>query len=139
MPIHRPSASLKKGCLHEYPLGSCSPGIAARRDSYSHHASAAKLYRRPLFDRHRTDWTLRGRQFSLLITKWDKVAANCDHLSRLKFASAVPYAFTEHGALMAASVPNTKPQPPERPLSPGLSFSAAAMRGLAQSGVFGRS
>lgn len=37
----------------------------------------------------------------------DEVVANCDHLSRLKFASAMPYAFTEHGALMAASVLNT--------------------------------
>ena len=37
----------------------------------------------------------------------DEVVANCDHLSRLKFASAMPYAFTEHGALMAASVLST--------------------------------
>src|ERR1035437_5252448 len=107
MPIYRPSTFLKKGCLHEYPLGACSPSITARRDSYSHHASAAKFYRRSLLDRHRTDWTLRRRQFSLLITKWEKAVANRDHLSRLKFASAMPYAFTEHGALMAASVLNS--------------------------------
>jgi hypothetical protein len=30
------------------------------------------------------------------------VVANCDHLSRLKFSKTCPYAFTEHGALMAA-------------------------------------
>jgi len=35
------------------------------------------------------------------------VIANCDHLSRLRFSAALPYAFTEHGALMAASVLNT--------------------------------
>lgn len=35
------------------------------------------------------------------------VVANCDHLSRLKFSPTLPYAFTEHGAIMAASVLNT--------------------------------
>jgi len=33
-----------------------------------------------------------------------EVVANCDHLSRLKFSKALPYAFNEHGALMAASI-----------------------------------
>lgn len=28
----------------------------------------------------------------------------CDHLARLKFAKSLPYAFTEHGAIMAATV-----------------------------------
>jgi len=36
-----------------------------------------------------------------------EVVAKCDHLSRLKFSSAFPYAFTEHGAIMLASVLNT--------------------------------
>lgn len=35
------------------------------------------------------------------------MVANCDHLARLKFSPTLPYAFTEHGALMAASVLNT--------------------------------
>jgi len=35
------------------------------------------------------------------------VVANCDHLQRLKFSPALPYAFTEHGAIMVASVLNT--------------------------------
>ncbi len=35
------------------------------------------------------------------------VVANCDHLSRLKFSKTCPYAFTEHGALMAANVLNS--------------------------------
>lgn len=33
-----------------------------------------------------------------------KVVANCDHLDKLKFAKSLPYAFTEHGAIMAATV-----------------------------------
>jgi len=36
-----------------------------------------------------------------------KVVANCDHLSTLKFSPSLPYAFTEHGAIMAASVINS--------------------------------
>ena len=31
----------------------------------------------------------------------------CDHLRRLKFSSALPVAFTEHGAIMAASLLNS--------------------------------
>ncbi|MDX1972795.1 MAG: ORF6N domain-containing protein, partial [Candidatus Sumerlaeia bacterium] len=33
--------------------------------------------------------------------------AICDHLSGLKFSSTLPYAFTEHGAIMAANVLNS--------------------------------
>jgi len=36
-----------------------------------------------------------------------KVVANCDHLGKLKFAKSLPYAFTEHGAIMAATVLNS--------------------------------
>lgn len=36
-----------------------------------------------------------------------EVVTNCDHLSRLKFSKSLPYAFTEHGALMAANVLNS--------------------------------
>jgi hypothetical protein len=35
------------------------------------------------------------------------VVANCDHLENLKYSRALPYAFTEHGAIMAAGVLNT--------------------------------
>lgn len=35
------------------------------------------------------------------------VVANCDHLSGLRFSKSLPYAFTEHGALMAAKVLNS--------------------------------
>ncbi|HEX7344323.1 MAG TPA: ORF6N domain-containing protein, partial [bacterium] len=37
-----------------------------------------------------------------------EVITICDRLSRLKFATNPPFAFTEHGAIMAASVLNTK-------------------------------
>jgi hypothetical protein len=36
-----------------------------------------------------------------------EVVANCDHLSKLKFSPVLPNAFTEHGAIMVASVLNT--------------------------------
>lgn len=29
-----------------------------------------------------------------------EVITNCDHLSRLKFAKSLPFAFTEHGAIL---------------------------------------
>ena len=45
--------------------------------------------------------------FRLTANEKAEVVANCDHLQRLKFASALPFAFTEHGAIMAASVLNT--------------------------------
>ncbi len=45
--------------------------------------------------------------FQLSSSERAQVVANCDHLSRLKFSPTLPYAFTEHGALMAASVLNT--------------------------------
>ena len=35
-----------------------------------------------------------------------EVVANCDHLKSLKFSHALPYAFTEHSAIMLASVLN---------------------------------
>ncbi len=36
-----------------------------------------------------------------------EVVAICDHLSKLKYSKALPYAFTEHGTIMAASVLNS--------------------------------
>ena len=36
-----------------------------------------------------------------------EVVANCDHLARLKFSRNLPWAFTEHGTVMAASVLNS--------------------------------
>ena len=45
--------------------------------------------------------------FQLYVQEKVEVVANCDHLSKLKYSNALPYAFTEHGAIMAASVLNS--------------------------------
>lgn len=45
--------------------------------------------------------------FQLSPDEKSKVVANCDHLKKLKYSKALPYAFTEHGSIMAASVLNT--------------------------------
>ena len=44
--------------------------------------------------------------FQLTPVEKDEVVANCDHLAKLKFSKALPYAFTEHGAIQAANVLN---------------------------------
>lgn len=36
-----------------------------------------------------------------------EVVTICDHLKKLKFSKSLPYAFTEHGAVMVASVINS--------------------------------
>jgi hypothetical protein len=41
--------------------------------------------------------------FRLTAQEKKEVVANCDHLSRLKFSPVLPYAFTEHGAIMLAA------------------------------------
>jgi hypothetical protein len=38
----------------------------------------------------------------------DELVTNCDHLRTLKYSKSLPLAFTEHGAIMAASVLNSK-------------------------------
>ncbi len=45
--------------------------------------------------------------FRLTSRERDEVVTNCDHLGRLRFSSTLPYAFSEHGALMAANVLNS--------------------------------
>jgi predicted XRE-type DNA-binding protein len=45
--------------------------------------------------------------FQLSAEEKNEVVANCDHLKRLKFSSTLPYAFTEHGAVMLASIINS--------------------------------
>jgi hypothetical protein len=42
--------------------------------------------------------------FQLSAAEKTEVVANCDHLHKLKFSKALPYAFTEHGAIQAANV-----------------------------------
>lgn len=45
--------------------------------------------------------------FQLNAKEKAEVIAICDHLEALKYSKALPYAFTEHGAIMAASVLNS--------------------------------
>ena len=47
--------------------------------------------------------------FMFRLTKQEKleVVTNCDHLQKLKYSPVNPYAFTEHGAIMVASVLNS--------------------------------
>ena len=45
--------------------------------------------------------------FQLTEQKKEQVVANCDHLKKLKFSPYLPYVFTEHGAVMLASILNS--------------------------------
>ena len=46
--------------------------------------------------------------FQLTEAEKTEVVTNCDHLVRLKFSPHLPFAFTEHGALMLANVLNSE-------------------------------
>jgi hypothetical protein len=48
--------------------------------------------------------------FMFQLTQEEKtdVVANCDHLVNLKFSPNLPFVFTEHGAVMLASVLNSQ-------------------------------
>jgi len=41
--------------------------------------------------------------FQLTVEEKAEVVANCDHLAKLKYSPVLPFAFSEHGAIMAAS------------------------------------
>ena len=45
--------------------------------------------------------------FQLNADEKSEVVAKCDHLAKLKFSKVLPHVFTEHGAIMAASVLNS--------------------------------
>ena len=49
------------------------------------------------------------QDFMIQLTADEKteVVTTCDHLQKLKFSKALPYAFTEHGAIQAANVLNS--------------------------------
>jgi hypothetical protein len=49
----------------------------------------------------------RDFMFKLTSAEKSEVVANCDHLRRLRFSPQLPTAFTEHGAIMAATVLNS--------------------------------
>ena len=75
-------------------------------------ADLANLYGVPtkrLNEQIRRNQSRFPEDFMFQLTQRDKqeVVANCDHLKNLKFSPSLPYAFTEHGAIMAASVLNS--------------------------------
>lgn len=45
--------------------------------------------------------------FQLTAGEKAEVVAICDHLKRLRFSATLPYVFTEHGAVMLASILNS--------------------------------
>ena len=45
--------------------------------------------------------------FRLTEREKTEVVTNCDHLARLRFSPKMPVAFTEHGAIMAATILNS--------------------------------
>ena len=45
--------------------------------------------------------------FQLNANEKNEVVTNCNHLARLKFSKAMPWVFTEHGAIMAGMVLNS--------------------------------
>ena len=46
--------------------------------------------------------------FQLTNAEKEEVVTNCDHLKTLRFSPNLPFAFTEHGALMAANILNSE-------------------------------
>ena len=46
--------------------------------------------------------------FRMTTREKEEVVTKCDHLSRLKFSPVLPFAYTEHGTIMAASVLNSQ-------------------------------
>lgn len=45
--------------------------------------------------------------FQLTDAEKSEVVTNCDHLEKLKYSGTLPYAFTEHGAIMVAGILNS--------------------------------
>jgi hypothetical protein len=45
--------------------------------------------------------------FRLTLEEKERVVASCGHLARLKYSKALPWVFTEHGAIMAAMILNS--------------------------------
>lgn len=69
----------------------------------------ARVYRVPTRTLNQAVKRNRGRfpagfMFQLAKTERDEVITRCDHLQQLRFSPNLPYAFTEHGAIMLASV-----------------------------------
>ena len=75
-------------------------------------ADLAKLYGVPTKVFNQSVKRNQGRfpplfMFQLTAQEKQEVVTNCDHLARIRFSPVLPYAFTEHGALMAANILNS--------------------------------
>ena len=75
-------------------------------------ADLARLYgvsTKRLNEQVKRNWSRFPKDFMFRLTAKERneVVAICDHLQHLKFSSTLPHAFTEHGAIMLASVLNT--------------------------------
>jgi hypothetical protein len=68
--------------------------------------------KRASVDAHSASMRRPGTQTRKCFSFWPlekaEVVANCDHLRKLKFSPVLPRAFTEHGAIMAANVLNSR-------------------------------
>jgi hypothetical protein len=73
--------------------------------AYFYGVSTKRLNEQVKRNRHRFP-----RDFIFQLTQEEKnaVVANCDHLTKLKYSNTLPFVFSEHGVLMAASVLNTE-------------------------------
>lgn len=49
-----------------------------------------------------------GFMFQLSADEKQEVVTNCDHLAKLRFSPTLPFVFTEHGVVMAASLLNSR-------------------------------
>lgn len=100
----------KKILLPAYPVEQAILFIRGRRVMLD--SDLAKIYRVPTkvlnqaVKRHRNRFP-KDFMFRLTAEEKKKVVTICDHLRYLKFSSSPPHAFTEHGAVMLASLLNS--------------------------------
>jgi hypothetical protein len=59
--------------------------------------------------RQNSSLVLKRKESQLTAEEKTEVVTNCDHLKKLKFSRTLPYAFTEHGAIMAVNVLSSGP------------------------------
>jgi hypothetical protein len=93
------------------PSGPTHPGIA--RSSHHHPRGPGKLVRvttKALHQAVKRNSDRFPEEFMFVLDAGEKleVVTICDHLKQLKFSRAQPTAFTEHGAIMVATVLKTK-------------------------------
>jgi hypothetical protein len=88
-------------------MGSLAGGFPGRKASNLGELQVGAMHH----DHHADATRLSGKEAAILksqtvISRPAEVVTNCDHLGRLKFSMALPWAFTEHGAIMTAKDPH---------------------------------